>query len=113
MTRTDASIGTILTLVNALLFVYWMLWVAVTPFVDASHFTQKLFPPREYGIAIPVIIVSMCVVIGITTASLHIIRKTGLSDVVVQRSAKASHQQHYSVPPPLSKLSLSGDEEVK
>jgi dolichol phosphate-mannose biosynthesis regulatory protein len=82
---SDAAIGKLLHTVNTLFFVYWLLWVAVTPFVDVSHFTQNFFPPREYGIAIPVVLVSVLVVVAITVSSVHIIRRTGLTDEVRKR----------------------------
>ncbi|CUG90777.1 dolichol phosphate-mannose biosynthesis regulatory protein (DPM2), putative [Bodo saltans] len=95
----DATIGKVLHTLNTLFFVYWILWVAVTPFVDTSHVTQRLFPPREYGLAIPVLMVTVLGVVAITVSSVHIIRNTGLTDEVRKRRQTANVRM--SLPPAL------------
>lgn len=104
----DATIGKVLHALNSLFFVYWILWVAVTPFVDASHFTQRFFPPREYGLAIPVIMVSVLFVVAITVSSVHIIRSTGLNDQVRKRREEQQKAAsiHMTLPPALMRAPL-------
>jgi dolichol phosphate-mannose biosynthesis regulatory protein len=104
----DATIGKVLHTINTLFFVYWILWVAVTPFVDTSHVTQRLFPPREYGLAIPVLMVTVLVVVAITVSSVHIIRNSGLTEQVRKRREEQQKAANIrmSLPPALSRVPI-------
>jgi dolichyl-phosphate mannosyltransferase polypeptide 2 regulatory subunit len=73
MVLYDATIGNGLNGVAQLGFAYYFVWIAVTPFIDATHPTQALFPPREYGLVLPAAVVILFVVTATTVASLHII----------------------------------------
>ena len=74
MVLYDRTIGSVLHAINTILFVYYTAWVVVTPFVDATHFTQAVFPPREYGILIPAVLIMLLLTVSLTVASVHIIR---------------------------------------
>lgn len=41
---------------SAALYVYYTLWVLVTPFIDGGHVIQNLFPPREWALSLPITI---------------------------------------------------------
>jgi len=69
----DRTIGRCLMTLNTVWFVYYVVWIGVTPFVDPGHFTHLLFPPREYGIAISALILSTLIVVALTVGSLHIL----------------------------------------
>mmetsp|Transcript_40963 Transcript_40963/g.47621 ORF Transcript_40963/g.47621 Transcript_40963/m.47621 type:complete len:80 (+) Transcript_40963:76-315(+) len=79
MVATDRAIGQRWHIIVTSCFVYWLVWVGVMPFVDASHFTQAWFMHREYGILIPAIIVTLLALMSLTTASIHIIRGSSTS----------------------------------
>ncbi|ODQ63922.1 hypothetical protein NADFUDRAFT_83993 [Nadsonia fulvescens var. elongata DSM 6958] len=49
-------------LVAVLVFVYYTTWTFLMPFVDSTHALQLFFPPREWAIRLPVIIL----VLGLT-----------------------------------------------
>lgn len=92
----DRTIGNFLHILNISFFAYWTVWVVVTPFVDSSHFTQILFPPREYGLAIPAFIMSVIVVVLFSAASYHIIRETGQREKIaaVKAAIRVTQQQN-------------------
>ncbi|KAK4920392.1 hypothetical protein LTR28_010990 [Elasticomyces elasticus] len=39
------------------IFLYYTIWTLLMPFVDPSHPSQSLFPPRVWAIRIPVILI--------------------------------------------------------
>ncbi|KAK9233975.1 dolichol phosphate-mannose biosynthesis regulatory [Lipomyces kononenkoae] len=41
---------------STLAFLYYTIWTLIMPFVDTTHPFQSLFPPREWAIRIPVMI---------------------------------------------------------
>ncbi len=55
----DRTVGVLGLFVVNVAFLYYTLWMVVTPFVDSTHFTQQWFPPREYGVLIPALTVSI------------------------------------------------------
>ncbi|AIN96804.1 dolichol phosphate-mannose biosynthesis regulatory protein, putative [Leishmania panamensis] len=74
---TDRALGTLLLACNSSFFVYYVLWIGVMPFVDESHFTQALFPPREYGLLLAALMMTAAVGIAMLVGSLHTIWRTG------------------------------------
>lgn len=72
MVLYDATIGNVLHTVNTLAVAYYICWVAITPFVDTVHFTQRLFPPREYGLALPAVFVVFVAGVALTVAAWHL-----------------------------------------
>ncbi|KZZ95914.1 dolichol phosphate-mannose biosynthesis regulatory protein [Moelleriella libera RCEF 2490] len=41
----------------SVVFTYYTIWTLLMPFVDDDHPLQSFFPPREWAIRIPVILV--------------------------------------------------------
>lgn len=80
----DRTIGNGLHLLNTALFLYYLFWILVTPFIDADHLTQRFFPPREYGVAIPAIIVVTFFTVACIVASLVMIFGRSADDQSVQ-----------------------------
>lgn len=74
---TDRALGTGLLAANTVFFIYYVFWIGVMPFVDQSHFTQKLFLPREYGLLLAAIIMTSGLSVSMTVGSLHTIFRTG------------------------------------
>ena len=52
-TITDKVFGLSLLAAAAVIFIYYTLWVVVTPFVDADHPLQQYFPERQWAIILP------------------------------------------------------------
>jgi dolichyl-phosphate mannosyltransferase polypeptide 2 regulatory subunit len=94
MVLYDATIGNALHLVNTAGFVYYILWVGLTPFVDSSHFSQRFFLPREYGVALAAVFLSLIILVAVTSSALHIIGSAPAAGGSLSRPA--------SVPPPMS-----------
>lgn len=111
MVLSDAAIGQFLHTITLASFVYWLIWVGLMPFVDASHFTQRWFLQREFGILVPVVIVSCLVIVALTVASYHIIRQTGLTDEVkkARRALLHASQQQAARDASLSKREPSSE----
>ncbi len=96
MVLYDATIGNVLHVLNTAVFVYYILWVGLTPFVDTSHFSQRFFLPREYGVALAAVYLSLIILVAVTSASLHIMfsqppagNVSSISAVVASGSAAA------------------------
>lgn len=77
---TDRTMGSICLAINTVFVVYYIVWIGVMPFVDASHSTQDFFPPREYGLLIAATVMTMGLGLSMTVASIHTILKTGYAD---------------------------------
>ncbi|KEG09141.1 hypothetical protein DQ04_05731030 [Trypanosoma grayi] len=78
----DRAIAKVLLVLTTALYVYYILWIGVTPFIDPSHFTQRLFPPREYGLLLAAAVMTVGLGLSMTVASVHTIRRTGMRDEV-------------------------------
>ncbi|BFZ56920.1 Dolichol phosphate-mannose biosynthesis regulatory protein [Savitreella phatthalungensis] len=53
----DKFIGLLMLLIATAVFAYYTAWVLVMPFVDQGHPLHELFPPREWAIRIPVVLI--------------------------------------------------------
>lgn len=58
------------------IYAYYAIWVLVMPFVDSGHPLHDLFPPSEYAIKIP----TMILLIGVSVV-------TGFTGLVMVRDA--------------------------
>ena len=85
MVLYDATIGNALHTINTAGFVYYILWVGLTPFVDSSHFSQRFFPPREYGVALAAVFLSLIILVAVTCSSLSIM--FGQQDVAMRTTS--------------------------
>ncbi|THX20467.1 hypothetical protein D6D17_00650 [Aureobasidium pullulans] len=50
-------VGASMLIVATTVFLYYTIWTLVMPFVDSSHPSQSLFPPRVWAIRLPVILI--------------------------------------------------------
>ena len=66
---TDRTIGNVGHVVCTAAYAYYVVWVLITPFVDATHPFQTLFPPREYALALPAVLLSLLVAVLLTVAA--------------------------------------------
>ncbi|QUC19757.1 uncharacterized protein UV8b_03998 [Ustilaginoidea virens] len=53
----DKLVGLAMLVAASVVFLYYTVWTLLMPFVDDDHPLQNLFPPREWAIRIPVILV--------------------------------------------------------
>ena len=58
----DRAIGFVLLAFSIALYVYYSLWVLVTPFVEDGHFLLQLFPDKHWAIIIP----SVTLIVGLS-----------------------------------------------
>ncbi|KAK9470058.1 dolichol phosphate-mannose biosynthesis regulatory [Dipodascopsis tothii] len=54
--------GATMFLLACFIFGYYTVWTIILPFIDETHPIQAAFPPREWAVRIPV----MLVLIGVT-----------------------------------------------
>jgi dolichol phosphate-mannose biosynthesis regulatory protein len=52
----------------------------ISPFIDADHFIQNYFPPREYAITIPIVVGVLGLVAVVGFLSLIMIKSRRKSD---------------------------------
>jgi hypothetical protein len=74
----DRTIGNVLHAINTVIVAYFVVWILVTPFIDSAHFTQGLFPPREYGLVVPAVLVTTFFGTALTVTAYHL-RKLNLT----------------------------------
>ena len=48
--------GTIGLLVTFGFWIYYTIWIVVSPMIDREHAIQQYFPDRKWGIVIPIIV---------------------------------------------------------
>ncbi|KAK2072238.1 hypothetical protein P8C59_006608 [Phyllachora maydis] len=53
----DQLVGLAMLVAASVVFVYYTIWTLLMPFVDSDHPLQSFFPPREWAIRIPVILI--------------------------------------------------------
>lgn len=85
----DRTIGNILHILNTILVAYFVVWILVTPFIDSAHFTQDLFPPREYGLVVPAFLVTIFFGTALTVTAYHL-RKLNLAPTDAMPSMRSS-----------------------
>ncbi|KAH9076802.1 dolichyl-phosphate mannosyltransferase polypeptide 2, regulatory subunit [Aphanomyces euteiches] len=71
---SDQSSGAILLAVSVASYIYYALWVFVTPFVDKDHAVQSFFPERYYAMAIPSVLLVVFLTVCSTFIGLVMIR---------------------------------------
>ncbi|XP_076454699.1 dolichol phosphate-mannose biosynthesis regulatory protein-like [Babylonia areolata] len=54
-TGHDQGVGWAMVSLGFFIFVYYTVWVIILPFVEPGVFVHKLFPPRIYAIAGPLL----------------------------------------------------------
>ncbi|TMW69589.1 hypothetical protein Poli38472_001745 [Pythium oligandrum] len=57
MGASDKLVGTVLLLISIAVYVYYTVWVILTPFIDQDHAIQRFFLPYHYAIAIPALLI--------------------------------------------------------
>ncbi|ETV80032.1 hypothetical protein H257_07215 [Aphanomyces astaci] len=71
---SDQRAGAILLAVSVVSYVYYFLWVIISPFVDKDHIVQSFFPERYYAIAIPSVLLVVFLTVCSTFIGLVMIR---------------------------------------
>ncbi|KAE8993489.1 hypothetical protein PR003_g20832 [Phytophthora rubi] len=56
MGASDKVVGLVLLAISVVVFVYYSIWVLLTPFIDEGHVVQQLFLPYHYAITIPAVL---------------------------------------------------------
>ncbi|EWS75109.1 dolichol phosphate-mannose biosynthesis regulatory protein (macronuclear) [Tetrahymena thermophila SB210] len=54
-------------------YIYYLVWVLITPFIDANHKVQSYFPHRDYAYMIPTVLIIFIVSIFFTFIGLVLI----------------------------------------
>ncbi|CAO1616046.1 unnamed protein product [Parajaminaea phylloscopi] len=56
MALSDRIVGGLMLLVAASVFSYYTIWAFITPFVPAGSALHSLFPPREWAVRLPALL---------------------------------------------------------
>ncbi|CAO1635332.1 unnamed protein product [Jaminaea pallidilutea] len=56
MAFSDRIVGGAMLFVAAFVFSYYTIWAFVTPFLSSSSSIHSLFPPREWAVRLPALI---------------------------------------------------------
>ncbi|ETI44668.1 hypothetical protein F441_10595 [Phytophthora nicotianae CJ01A1] len=56
MGASDKVVGLVLLAVSVIVYVYYSIWVLLTPFIDEEHPIQQFFLPYYYAISIPAVL---------------------------------------------------------
>ncbi|KAG7380782.1 hypothetical protein PHYPSEUDO_006783 [Phytophthora pseudosyringae] len=56
MGASDKAAGLVLLAISVIVYVYYSMWVLLTPFIDAGHPIQRFFLPYHYAISIPAVL---------------------------------------------------------
>lgn len=70
-------------------FVYYTIWTLLMPFVDDSHPSQSLFPPRVWAIRLPVILILFGGAVVGSFLSVVMIKSNRKKALKAQKAAKA------------------------
>eukprot|EP00742_Colponemidia_sp_Colp-10_P030937 GILJ01040209.1.p1 GENE.GILJ01040209.1~~GILJ01040209.1.p1 ORF type:complete len:175 (-),score=22.50 GILJ01040209.1:1-525(-) len=76
----DAVYGKIFHAASLAFFTYYFIWIAVTPFIDTTHFSQRIFPPLEYGLLIPSLFLMLLATLVYSLVAYHLIMRTGMKE---------------------------------
>jgi len=71
---SDRVVGTVLLSVSTIVFVYYSVWVLVTPFVDGEAWVGFLFPDRYYALIVPITLLFIILIVIFTFIALVMIR---------------------------------------
>ncbi|THY33027.1 hypothetical protein D6D01_02387 [Aureobasidium pullulans] len=79
-------VGASMLIVATTVFLYYTIWTLVMPFVDMSHPSQSLFPPRVWAIRLPVIFILVGGAVVGSLLSLIMIKSNRQKALKVQKS---------------------------
>ena len=67
------TLGLIVVLISSFLYVYYTVWMLITPSIDEDHTIQGYFPDRMYGVLIPTLIGYLAIAGAMTIAGMILI----------------------------------------
>ncbi|KAG3139158.1 hypothetical protein PI124_g17309 [Phytophthora idaei] len=56
MGASDKAVGLVLLAISVIVYVYYSIWVLLTPFIDEDHPIRQFFLPYHYAISIPAVL---------------------------------------------------------
>ncbi|CEG38280.1 dolichyl-phosphate mannosyltransferase polypeptide regulatory subunit [Plasmopara halstedii] len=56
MRAPDKVVGSVLLVSSVVLYIYYSIWVLLTPFFDEGHPIQDFFLPYHYAISVPAVL---------------------------------------------------------
>ncbi|KAI0143532.1 dolichol phosphate-mannose biosynthesis regulatory protein [Xylariaceae sp. FL1272] len=77
-------VGLAMLVAASVVFLYYSIWTLAMPFVDSDHPLHSIFPPREWAIRIPVILILLASAVVGSFLSVVMIRSNR------KRAAKAA-----------------------
>jgi len=73
----DRTMGMLLLLISTTVFSYYTLWALLMPFVDEGHVLHAYFPPREYAVKAPALVLVVAGMVAFGFIGVVMVRSGG------------------------------------
>ncbi|KAK1781717.1 dolichol phosphate-mannose biosynthesis regulatory [Copromyces sp. CBS 386.78] len=84
----DKLVGLAMLVAATFVFLYYTIWTLLMPFVDSDHPLQNVFPPREWAIRIPVVLIILGATVIGTFLSMVMIKSNRKKAAKAKAAAK-------------------------
>ena len=74
--------GTIWMIAIIVSWVYYTVWIMVSPLIDNTHPIQDYFPERKWGIHIPIFIGVIFIVFALTFVGIALIKESRYDEII-------------------------------
>ena len=81
------TLGTIWFTSVLIFWIYYTLWILVSPFIDNGHSLQRFFPDRKWGIVIPIMLGVGYLSVALTFVGLALVTDSQIYERVAQKTS--------------------------
>ena len=67
------ALGLLMAVIATTLYLYYTVWMLMTPFIDADHSLQDYFPDRMYGVMGPTLFGYLLISVCFTTMGIVLV----------------------------------------
>jgi dolichyl-phosphate mannosyltransferase polypeptide 2 regulatory subunit len=79
------TIGIIWCTSIVLFWIYYTVWIIISPSIDTNHSIQKYFPERKWGIVIPILLGLGFLSIALTMIGVALINDSKIYDAATRK----------------------------
>ena len=72
-------------------WVYYTVWILISPCIDSNHYLQRFFPERKWGIVIPILLGIGFLSIALTFIGIALINDSKIYDEVTRKIEEKQH----------------------